>query len=329
MSRAPSSSVFRASVVAALASRGAPELIYDVPLDPDDPDDVRAIAVGLIGSNKRVLEFGCATGRVSKALKDRGCTVVGVEQDSEMASVAEKVVDHLVQIDLDVSSLDIELGGETFEAALFGDVLEHLRDPLSVLRATRRLLEPHGVLVVSVPNVGHVDLRLALLRGEFEYRSWGLLDRTHLRLFTLSSLESMLDDAGFAAIEVRRRRVRAFESEITLDQSAYEPELVAEILRDPEADVYQYVVLAVPDNGDARVRQLARRCRSIEAALTATRVEYDAAVAEAGEQSRVAADALPAAESAELQTAIRSLIINWNDDPKPFVWHKTADEILA
>jgi len=178
---------------------------YDREVDPEAPNESRAISLRLVGSNKRVLEFGCATGRVTAALANRGCRVTALDIDAAAAERARPHAEDIVVVDLDEDDFEAKLAGQRWEVALFGDVLEHLRDPLRVLRATRHLLDAQGTIVVSAPNVAHADVRLALLGGEFPYSSSGLLDRTHLRFFTLRSLIQLLEDAGYLVVDVLSR----------------------------------------------------------------------------------------------------------------------------
>jgi 2-polyprenyl-3-methyl-5-hydroxy-6-metoxy-1,4-benzoquinol methylase len=248
---------------------------YDTDFDPESPNDARAVALRLVGGNKRVLEFGCATGRVTRALVDRGCRVTGIELDADAAEQARTHADEVVVLDLDYDEFEAKLSGQQWEVALFGDVLEHLRDPLHVLRATRQLLDRQGTLVLSVPNVAYADVRLALLNGQFPYGGYGLLDRTHLRFFTRETITRLLDDAGFVAVDVHRIIMPAFTSELGLRRDSFPAAVVDAVLADPEAEVYQYVVRAVIDSGDVVVRDLAERCQRLEQELWAARTRYE------------------------------------------------------
>src|SRR6202011_4573954 len=236
---------------------------YDTELDPESTTDVRAVALRLVGANKRVLEFGCSTGRVTSELVERGCRVTGIEIDHESAERARRFADDVFVLDLDYDEFEAKLSGQQWEVALLGDVLEHLRDPLRVLRAARQLLESQGTVVLSVPNVAHADVRLALLKGTFPYRPYGLLDQTHLRFFTRESITNLLADAGFVATEVQRMIVPAFTSELKLDRGDFPPAVVDLVLADPEAEVYQFVVRAVLDTGDVAVTELAATTRRL------------------------------------------------------------------
>ncbi len=254
---------------------------YDAEFNPEAENDSRAIAVRLVGGNKRVLEFGCSSGRITEVLVNRGCHVTGIEVDPDAAEKARVHADDVVVLDLDYDEFETKLAGQQWDVALFGDVLEHLRDPLRVLRATRQLLDPRGTVVLSVPNVAHADVRLSLLNGKFPYGPYGLLDRTHLRFFTRDTLTQLLDDAGFVPVEVQRVVLPAFDSELRLRREDFPRSVVEAVLADPEAEAYQYVVRAVIDNGDAVVRDLAVRCRRLEQDLWASQVRYEVDMLEA------------------------------------------------
>jgi 2-polyprenyl-3-methyl-5-hydroxy-6-metoxy-1,4-benzoquinol methylase len=233
--------------------------IYEVPVDPDAENNPHAFLLDLVGYNKRVLEVGCANGYITKVLAERGCTVVGIELDAEAAAVAEKWAERVVVGDLDGGTLWEELDGEQFDAITFGDVLEHLRDPLACLRAAVRYLKPSGMVAISVPNVAHGDVRIAVLQGTFPYSPWGLLDHTHIRFFTKESLRAMVKEAGLVTVETRRKVVPLFQTEIDVSRERVDPSTIGSILEDPEAETYQFVMKAVLDNGSRAVATLGDR----------------------------------------------------------------------
>ena len=236
---------------------------YDRPVDPDNPNSSHASVLDIVGFNQRVLEVGCATGHVTKALTERGCTVVGIEGDADAAAVAEKWAERVVVGDLDAGTLWSELEGEQFDAVTFGDVLEHLRDPLVALRAAVRLLKPSGVVAISVPNVAHGDVRMALLLGDFPYSEIGLLDRTHLRFFTKRGLWDLVRQSGLLLVETRRIAVPLFQTEVVVDRDGIDQSTVSLIMRDPEAETYQFVIKAVPDNGTHDLAALAAQVHDL------------------------------------------------------------------
>ena len=90
---------------------------------------------------------------------------------------------------------------------MLGDVIEHLRHPLATITDLLALLDDGGRMIISVPNVSHVDIRLMLLEGTWAYQPDGLLDETHLRSFTRQSLRHLLGQLGSTARRVERVRL--------------------------------------------------------------------------------------------------------------------------
>jgi len=198
---------------------------------------------------RKVLEVGCSTGALAYALKQQrpDVHVMGLELDPKAAEMARAYCDH-------VAALDIEAGGDALfrdladrDCWIFGDVLEHLRDPWRVLSQIAQVLPPGGSVVASVPNVQHWSLQARLAVGEFRYESSGLMDRTHLRWFTRVTLFELFGSAGL--------RIEAGVPRI-FDEPGREPVLEAirgmarALGRDPEGAVrdalpLQYVVRAV------------------------------------------------------------------------------------
>ena len=215
----------------------------------------------MIGHNKRVLECGCATGYMSRVLAERGCRVTGVEIVPEAAEQARPHCEQVIVGDLDQLDLAAAVGDGSppspFDVVVFGDVLEHLRNPLRVLRASRSLLAPEGYVVASIPNVAHGDVRLSLLKGVFRYQPLGLLDDTHIHFFTRETIEELFDAAGFVVSDVERVEVDLFGTELGVVADEFSPEIVARVEADPESRTYQFVVRALVDNGLEVVRRLA------------------------------------------------------------------------
>ncbi len=229
--------------------------------------NTHTIALGLTGTDRKVLELGCATGHVTRALKRRGHTVVAVEIDPASAALAREVADDVIVADLDATPLTDVVAARDFDVVLMGDVLEHLRDPLTVLREAEQTLAPGGCAVISLPNVAFADVRLALLDGLWEYCDDGLLDRTHLRFFTRASMFRFVSDAGLVVTEY----LPVLRPHGTSNVQPADPILgraVAEHLRnDPNASVYVFVVKAERATGEAleRAHQLAARLDQVDA----------------------------------------------------------------
>src|SRR5450432_3652099 len=108
-------------------------LVYDVSIDLDNPNNAHSIELEMVGHANRVLEFGCGPGHVTRALKERGCQVTGLEGDPVAAERASEHAEQVLVMDFDVDDYAAKLVGEQYDVALFGDVLEHVREPLELL----------------------------------------------------------------------------------------------------------------------------------------------------------------------------------------------------
>ncbi|HEY4280424.1 MAG TPA: glycosyltransferase [Conexibacter sp.] len=153
---------------------------------------------------RRVLDVGCGAGAVGAELKRErpGIEVVGVELFADAAARARQRLDAVIETDLEtLEALPFDDG--SFDAMIFADVLEHLRDPYRLLRTLRRYLSDSGVIVVSLPNVKHWSVVYPLLvLDQWRYADAGLLDRTHQHFFTLEEIGAMFAAVGFAPLEI-------------------------------------------------------------------------------------------------------------------------------
>ena len=166
---------------------------YTLKADPHSSHSVILRWLG-DGHGRRLLDVGAADGLLGRGLTARGWRVTAIEGDAGLARAAgADACEAMLVADLDreVPALD-----GRFDAIVYGDVLEHLRDPGRVLRELNRALTPSAAVVISVPNVAHLWMRLSLAAGRFEYGERGILDRTHLRFFTRRSFAALLAGAG-------------------------------------------------------------------------------------------------------------------------------------
>jgi len=149
-------------------------------------------------SARRVLDLGCGTGSLGRALKARQIVdVTGVTYSSTEAETARRYLDRVIVTDLNTFS-PTDLG--RFDCIICSHILEHLYWPDQVLRSVVRLLEPGGRLLVALPNPLFWRQRVRFLRGEFRYTDGGLMDRTHFRFFDWTSARALVASAGFPKI---------------------------------------------------------------------------------------------------------------------------------
>jgi SAM-dependent methyltransferase len=146
---------------------------------------------------RNLLDVGCGRGGFGRSLKERvPVSITGIEVDPGAVATAEQRYDRVIT---GVFPDDVP-PGLRFDCIVFNDILEHLVDPWEALRAARRILEPGGAVVASIPNMRYWPVFWRLVtKGEWRYVDDGTLDRTHLRFFTLSSIREMFETSGFVS----------------------------------------------------------------------------------------------------------------------------------
>jgi SAM-dependent methyltransferase len=157
--------------------------------------------LNVVGREKepvRILDVGAASGYLGKMWRSSGHQVAGIDYDAAAAEEARQYYGDF-QV-ADIERFEFPWRGE-FDYIVFADVLEHLRDPAAVLRRCIPALKESGKLVISVPNIANWIIRLGLLFGKFDYMDRGILDRTHLRFFTLRSLNQLMGEVSCEVLE--------------------------------------------------------------------------------------------------------------------------------
>jgi SAM-dependent methyltransferase len=150
----------------------------------------------------RLLEIGCGNGETAAyALAQGKCGwCCGIELCPGPATEAHTRLSQVIEGDIEQMSLDLPPG--SFDVLLLSEVLEHLRDPASVLARLRALMRAGAIVVAGSPNVCHFSILCMLLRGEWTYRCEGILDETHLRWFSPASYRRLFEITGYVVDEV-------------------------------------------------------------------------------------------------------------------------------
>jgi glycosyltransferase involved in cell wall biosynthesis len=146
---------------------------------------------------RQVLEVGTATGYLTSEMVKRGCVVTGIEQDPEMARIAEQYCKQMIVGD--VGNLDLSRLGK-YDAIIVGDVVEHLRNPREFLQRAGKLLNKGGKILISLPKVENIWVRLNFLFGRSNNNRVGVLDESHLRFFALKNSKKIARDSGLEVI---------------------------------------------------------------------------------------------------------------------------------
>ncbi len=168
--------------------------------------------VSAIAPGSKVLDLGCSLGLLAQPLLEKNVRVTGV--DATAGTRLAKELAEFYQRDLE---LPLELPyGRIFEYVVCADVIEHLQNRAQLLRGARRYLKPDGRLIISTPNIALWFYRLSLLIGRFEYGPRGVLDEAHVHLYTGSTFQREIENAGFHVV---RRRVTALPFEVVFEST--------------------------------------------------------------------------------------------------------------
>ncbi len=177
---------------------------YEYEVDLSD-DSAPARVIRMVGNNKYVLEIGAGPGSITKHLKEKcTCNVIALEIDEDAIVKLSPFCEKVYRADLNDKNWPSLLDDDgKFDVIVAADVLEHVYDPWATLAAMKGLLKDDGYLVVSLPHVGHSAVVACLLDEDFDYRDWGLLDRTHIRFFGLKNIQKLFNDADLSIEEAQ------------------------------------------------------------------------------------------------------------------------------
>lgn len=163
-------------------------------------ESTHTLALARVHPGSRVLDLGCAGGYLGSQLRrQKQCYVTGMDRKP----VKRGALDEFQACDLEAGVPPID--PNRYDVVLLLDVIEHLNHPENFLEELRlRLaLNPSLELMISTANIACFATRVMLLLGQFNYGPRGILDVTHTRLFTFSSLRRALVQSGFDILETK------------------------------------------------------------------------------------------------------------------------------
>jgi len=207
----------------------------------DDPANPLKNIATIINQKSKVLDIGAGSGILPLLLNKINKEVVidGIEPSKYASNIASKYYRNFY---CDYSENCIELiKQENYDYIIMADLIEHVSDPLDFLKNLTNCISNTTRLVISTPNVSFGAVRCALLHGEFNYVDSGLLEKTHLRFFTLKTLNEMFD-----ILKINKEKIfylqRPLENvEFDLSKYKIDPILYNKILDDQLASVYQFL----------------------------------------------------------------------------------------
>ncbi len=221
---------------------------YNYEIDLANENSSHTKILGLVETGQRILEIGCATGYLTRYLKDKlGCTVFGVEIDAEAAKTAQPYCEEIIVGDIGSEDVLKMLSNQKFDVIMMADVIEHLKNPDQLLSRLKQFLKERGYILLSVPNGAHGAISLEILDGKWDYRKEGLLDKTHLHFFDKENLMALLEKTGLFISHLDRVVIHPRDTEFKTPWDSYPREVTAYIEKvNPEYKTYQFIIKAHP-----------------------------------------------------------------------------------
>ncbi len=167
----------------------------------------------------RVVEAGASSGALARAYKEKhpDCNYLGIEIDPAFATIAQEHCDQVLVADLDGLTSLPPPNRLQAECWVFGDCLEHLIDPWRMLRWVYQLQPSNGVICACIPNAQHWSVQARLSTGNFFYERSGLMDRTHLRWFTRTTIATLFANSGYQLELLQPRLIKQEPSASLMD----------------------------------------------------------------------------------------------------------------
>lgn len=164
-------------------------------------DNLNEGVIKYVGYGKKVLDIGCSEGKLGKELREHKQAVVfGIDISEEAIKKAKENLDQAYI--LNIETADLPFLKNSFDVIICADILEHLFNPLAVLKKLKPYLKNDGIFILSVPNIANIWIRFNLLFGRFDYQKSGILDDTHLRFFTKKTIKKLIASAGIRILKI-------------------------------------------------------------------------------------------------------------------------------
>lgn len=152
-----------------------------------------------LDKNCKILDIGCASGYFLRLCDLVGCDTYGLDISEQAISQARIITRAKLYVH-DVSKGLPMFDDDTFELVTMFDIIEHLDSPLFMLREVNRVLKANGRMVITTPNINAIGRLIWKSLGR-ESKWYGFIDKTHKNLYTLSSLEHLLEEAKLKALK--------------------------------------------------------------------------------------------------------------------------------
>lgn len=226
----------------------------------DDANPLNRISQ-IIPENVKVLDIGAGNGLLACLLMEKRNNIIidGIEPDPYAAKIAGKYYRHFY-CGIAQEFKDMILR-ENYDFIILADVIEHINDPLALLRDLCSGISKKTRLIISVPNIAFGAVRMALLNGEFQYVDSGILEKTHVRFFTLKTLKTLISELNMNIEKLYFLQRDLFNTEIDLNKFKISLICLLKILSDDLSSTYQFLMVLTKENVSTEKRCFGEKAR--------------------------------------------------------------------
>lgn len=195
----------------------------------------------LLPDGVSVLDIGAGSGILGRVLKRAGkhVTIDGIEPNAFAADLAKPFYR---VINLGYAQDHFEsIRATVYDYVVLADVIEHIPDPAAFLTDLLGNLPETTKLLISIPNIAFGGVRLSLLNGNFDYVDSGLLERTHLRFFTLATAKKLFDSLHLSAERILSLERSFYRVEFARTNLKASPLQIWSLANKSDARAYQYL----------------------------------------------------------------------------------------
>lgn len=154
-------------------------------------------------SKIKILDIGCGSGMITKKIKDLGYEVEGLD-------FSEEAINRAVANGINASVCNLDEGikrpDSSYDVIWAGDIIEHVFDPIGLIKELHRILKKDGVLILCIPSDVGLVSRIKMLFGhsyqEITYKKYGC--HKHHTFFNLGLISFMLKKSGFKIQEINK-----------------------------------------------------------------------------------------------------------------------------
>ena len=159
------------------------------------PDNIRRYQFmkKIIPKKSRVLEIGSGHGFFLEIMKTNGFDIIGYDISKEKRKYSKKITDVPVY---DININEKIPADNKFDIVVLFHTLEHIIDPITLLKNIKKLLKPKGKILIEVPNSDDFHLKLNKFYKEFYW------ERAHIHYFNPKILKNVIQKSGFKNIRI-------------------------------------------------------------------------------------------------------------------------------